>query len=44
MLTKLFLFPIRFYQLCISPFLPRSCRYYPGVIKSLGNATMSIVD
>lgn len=29
MLTKLFLFPIRVYQLCISPFLPRSCRYYP---------------
>jgi putative membrane protein insertion efficiency factor len=30
MLTKLLILPIRFYQLCISPFLPRSCRYYPS--------------
>ncbi|MCC2644338.1 MAG: hypothetical protein K0R49_1804 [Burkholderiales bacterium] len=29
MLSKLFILPIRAYQICISPFLPRSCRYYP---------------
>jgi hypothetical protein len=29
MLTKLFILPIRLYQWCISPILPRSCRYYP---------------
>lgn len=29
MLAKLVILPIRFYQFCISPFLPRSCRYYP---------------
>ncbi len=29
MITKLFTLPIRFYQLCISPLLPVSCRYNP---------------
>jgi putative membrane protein insertion efficiency factor len=29
MITKLFILPIRFYQLCISPLLPKSCRYNP---------------
>lgn len=29
MLTKLFILPIRFYQLFISPILPKSCRYDP---------------
>jgi putative membrane protein insertion efficiency factor len=29
MITKLFILPIRFYQLCISPLLPKSCRYDP---------------
>ncbi|WP_082869252.1 membrane protein insertion efficiency factor YidD [Oleiphilus sp. HI0125] len=29
MLKKLFLIPIRFYQLAISPMLPPSCRYSP---------------
>ncbi|MCQ2604918.1 MAG: membrane protein insertion efficiency factor YidD [Bacteroidales bacterium] len=26
---KLFIFPIRIYQRCISPLLPPSCRYTP---------------
>lgn len=29
MLTKIFILPIRLYQWCISPILPRSCRYSP---------------
>lgn len=29
MIRKLFILPIRFYQLCISPMLPQSCRYQP---------------
>lgn len=29
MLRKIFILPIRFYQLCISPHLPASCRYTP---------------
>ncbi len=29
MLAKLFILPVRVYQWCISPLLPRSCRYYP---------------
>ncbi len=28
--SKLLILPIRFYQLCISPFLGRNCRYYPS--------------
>ncbi|MCM1137582.1 MAG: membrane protein insertion efficiency factor YidD [Duncaniella sp.] len=29
MLKQIFILPIRFYQLCISPMLPASCRYTP---------------
>lgn len=29
LLKKVIILPIRLYQLCISPCLPRSCRYYP---------------
>lgn len=29
MLRKLFIIPVRFYQLCISPLLPSSCRFTP---------------
>lgn len=29
MLRKLFILPIKFYQLFISPILPMACRYYP---------------
>lgn len=29
MLKKIFILPIRFYQLVISPVLPKSCRYTP---------------
>ena len=28
-MKKVFIFLIRGYQLCISPFLPAACRYYP---------------
>ena len=28
-LVKMLLFPIRFYQNCISPFTPPACRYTP---------------
>lgn len=28
-LSKLVVFPIWVYQYCISPYLPKSCRYYP---------------
>lgn len=27
--TRILLAPVRFYQRCISPALPASCRYYP---------------
>ena len=29
MIMKVCIFLIRVYQLCISPFLPKVCRYYP---------------
>lgn len=29
MIRKLLIFPIRIYQRCVSPFLPRCCRYLP---------------
>lgn len=29
LINKLLILPIRFYQLCISPMLPASCRYTP---------------
>ncbi len=29
-LRRLAVLPIRFYQLCISPLLPRACRFYPS--------------
>ena len=29
LLTGVLIAPIRFYQLCISPMLPRSCRFTP---------------
>jgi len=29
MLRKLVVAPIRFYQLCVSPLLPRRCRFVP---------------
>ena len=29
MLRRIFIRPIRFYQLCISPMLPASCRFVP---------------
>ena len=29
LLRKLFLLPVRFYQYCISPLLPPSCRFVP---------------
>ena len=29
LLRKLFLLPVRFYQYCISPLLPPSCRFIP---------------
>lgn len=29
MIRRLLIFPIRFYQLCISPMLPASCRFTP---------------
>ncbi len=28
-LIKIMILPVRFYQLCISPILPRACRYTP---------------
>ncbi len=28
-MARVFLMLIRFYQLCISPFFPPSCRYFP---------------
>ena len=30
LLTGVLIAPIRFYQLCISPMLPRSCRFTPS--------------
>jgi putative membrane protein insertion efficiency factor len=30
MLKSIFILPIRFYQLCISPILPKSCRFVPS--------------
>lgn len=29
-ISKILIIPIRFYQLCISPMLPASCRYTPS--------------
>lgn len=29
MIRNIFILPIRFYQLCISPMLPASCRFVP---------------
>ena len=29
MTRKIFILPIRFYQYCISPMLPQSCRFTP---------------
>lgn len=29
-LRKIFIFPIRVYQVCISPFYPPRCRFYPS--------------
>lgn len=29
MIRRIFILPIRFYQLCISPMLPASCRFVP---------------
>lgn len=29
-IRKIFILPIRFYKKFISPFLPRSCRFYPS--------------
>lgn len=29
MIRRIFILPIRFYQLCISPMLPPSCRFVP---------------
>lgn len=29
LVSKLLILPVRFYQLCISPMLPRSCRFTP---------------
>ncbi len=29
-LRKIFIFPIRVYQRCISPFYPPRCRFYPS--------------
>lgn len=29
MLRRIFILPIRFYQLCISPMLPAACRFTP---------------
>jgi len=29
LIKKLFIFPVRFYQWCISPLIPSSCRYQP---------------
>lgn len=29
MIRRIFILPIRFYQLCISPMLPDSCRFVP---------------
>lgn len=29
MLRRIFILPIRFYQLCISPMLPPACRFTP---------------
>lgn len=29
MIRRLFILPIRFYQLCISPMLPNACRFTP---------------
>lgn len=29
-LRKIFIFPIRVYQTCISPFYPPRCRFYPS--------------
>ncbi len=28
-LIKIIIFPIKLYQLCLSPYLPKTCRYYP---------------
>lgn len=30
MLKYLVLLPIRFYQLCLAPFIPKCCRFYPS--------------
>lgn len=29
LVSELLILPVRFYQLCISPMLPRSCRFTP---------------
>lgn len=29
-MRRLLILPIRFYQLCISPYFPASCRYHPS--------------
>jgi len=36
MIKKLFIFFIKFYQLAVSPFFPRSCRFCPSC-SSYGN-------
>jgi hypothetical protein len=30
LVRKIFIFPIRVYQICISPFYPARCRFYPS--------------
>jgi len=38
MLKYIFIFAIRLYQLCISPLLPKSCRFTPSCSEYTANA------
>ena len=40
-IRKIFILPIRFYQLCISPFFPASCRFTPTCSQYTLEAIMS---
>lgn len=39
-LRRIFILPIRFYQLCISPMLPNACRFTPTCSQYAAEAIM----
>lgn len=40
LLRRIFILPIRFYQLCISPMLPNACRFTPTCSQYAAEAIM----